>query len=180
MEVSVPRSHVELSLEERKILGRLLHHKTRVAAIAHVLSGHRSTIYREIRCNWWHDAEVPQADGYRSLTAQKLAADRRDRKLIRHPDLLEAVVDRFKTGWSPEEIAGRMNAEPGSTHHLCQPRTLGVKLCLLPDSPAMARPHKPEHELRKVWDELHVPPAERAKVTATAVAAGHCLAAPAA
>ena len=43
----MPRSHVELSLEERKILARLLHHKTRVAEIAHVLSRHRSTIYRE-------------------------------------------------------------------------------------------------------------------------------------
>lgn len=117
----MPRSHVELSLEERKILARLLHHKTRVAEIAHVLSRHRSTIYREIRRNWWHDAEVPQADGYWPLTAQKLAADRRarDRKLIRHPDLLDAVVDRLKAGWSPEQIAGRLKAEPRSTHHLC-------------------------------------------------------------
>ncbi len=36
----------------------------------------------------------------------------------------------------------------------------------------MARPHKPEHELRKRWDALHVTPAERTEVTAAALAAG--------
>lgn len=36
----------------------------------------------------------------------------------------------------------------------------------------MARPHKPDHELRKRWDALHVTQAERAEVTAAAVAAG--------
>lgn len=114
-------SHVELNVEERKILARLLHHKTRVAEIARVLSRHRSTIYREKKRNWWHDAEVPQADGYWPLTAQKLAEDRRHRdcKLIRYPELREAVVDRLQTGWSPEQIAGRLKAEPGSAHRLC-------------------------------------------------------------
>lgn len=115
------RPHVELNVEERKILARLFHHKTRVVEIARVLSRHRSTIYREIRRNWWHDAEVPQADGYWPMTAQKLAEDRRarDRKLVRHPELREAVVDRLKAGWSPEQIAGRLKTEPGSTHRLC-------------------------------------------------------------
>lgn len=117
----MPRSHVELNVEERRIIARLLHHKTRVAEIARVLSRHRATIYREKKRNWWHDAEVPQADGYWPLTAQKLAEDRRrrDRKLIRHPELREAVVDRLKSGWSPEQIAGRLKAEPGSAHRLC-------------------------------------------------------------
>lgn len=36
----------------------------------------------------------------------------------------------------------------------------------------MARPHKPEHELRKRWDALHVTPAERDELTAAAKAAG--------
>lgn len=114
-------SHVELSVEERKILARLLHHKTRIAEIARVLSRHRSTIYREVQRNWWHDVEVPQADGYWPLTAQKQAQDRRRkyRKLVAHQDLRDAVVDRLKTGWSPEQIAGRLRIEPDSAHRLC-------------------------------------------------------------
>lgn len=100
---------------------RLLHHKTRVAEIARALSRHRSTIYREIRRNLWHDVEVPQADGYWPLTAQKLSQDRRRRyqKLVLHRELRDAVVDRLKAGWSPEQIAGRLKAEPVAPYRLC-------------------------------------------------------------
>ena len=93
-------SHVELNIEERKILARLLHHKTRIAEIARVLSRHRSTIYREIRRNWWHDVEVPQADGYWPLTAQKLSQDRRRRyqKLVLHRELREALLHKSADG----------------------------------------------------------------------------------
>lgn len=117
----MPCSHVELNIEERRILARLLHHKTRIVEIARVLSRHRSTIYREIKRNWWHDADVPQADGYWPVTAQDLAKGRRsrNRKLARHAALRDAVVDRLKAGWSPEQIAGRLKAEPGSRHRLC-------------------------------------------------------------
>ncbi len=96
-------SHVELNIEERKVLARLHHHKTRVAEIARALSRHRSTIYREIRRNWWHDVEVPQADGYWPLTAQKLSQDRRRRyqKLMQYRELHDAVVDRLKAGIRP-------------------------------------------------------------------------------
>ena len=33
------------------------------------------------------------------------------RKMIVHPELKEAIVDRLKAGWSPEQIAGRMRLE---------------------------------------------------------------------
>ncbi len=59
----MPHSFVEPSLEERRRLARLLGHKVRVSRIAEVLGRHRSTIYREIRRNRWHDAEIPAADG---------------------------------------------------------------------------------------------------------------------
>lgn len=121
MEVSMPRSHAALNIEERKILARLLHHKTRIVEIARILSRHRGTIYREIKRNWWHDTEVPEADGYWPVTAQQLAAGRRarNRKLVRQPELRDAVVDRLMAGWSPEQIAGRLKVEPGSRHRLC-------------------------------------------------------------
>lgn len=117
----MPCSHVELNIEERRILARLLHHKAKVVEIARALSRHRSTIYREIKRNWWHDTEVPEADGYWPVTAQELAKGRRarNRKLARHVELRDAVVNRLMAGWSPEQIAGRLKAEPGSKNRLC-------------------------------------------------------------
>ena len=92
-----------------------------VAEIAAALGRHRSTIHREIRRNWWHDAEVPQAEGHWPLTAQGLATRRRDAraKLERHPELRDAVVEKLRAGWSPEQIAGRLGLEPTAPQRLC-------------------------------------------------------------
>ena len=91
-----------LTLDERRILAGLLHQKVSIAQIAAQLGRHRSTIHREIRRNFWHDPEVPMATGYWHVTAQQLAAARRarQRKLIRHPGLCAAVLDRLKEGVS--------------------------------------------------------------------------------
>jgi IS30 family transposase len=47
------------------------------------------------------------------MTAQKSTAERRARrrKLVRIPELREAVIDRLQEGWSPEQIAGRLKLE---------------------------------------------------------------------
>lgn len=110
-----------LSLEERRQLLRLRDAKLSVDAIARELGRHRSTIYRELRRNWWHDAEVPQAEGYWPVSAQMLADGRRRRrcKLLRHPRLQAAVVQGLQDGWSPEQIAGRLRLEPGRRLRLC-------------------------------------------------------------
>ncbi|MBP1807634.1 IS30 family transposase [Rubellimicrobium aerolatum] len=119
----MPCPFVHLSLEERRQLARLREQKIAIDEIARRLGRHRSTIYRELKRNWWHDAEVPQAKGYWPVTAQQLADGRRRSscKLARHPDLRAAVIDRLKDGWSPEQIAGRLKVEPGSgpQHWLC-------------------------------------------------------------
>ena len=116
----MPCSCVHLSLEERRRIHRLREAKVSVAGIAAALGRHRSTIHRELRRNWWRDAEVPQAEGHWPLTAQGLATRRRDAraKLERHPGLRDAVVDRLRAGWSPEQIAGRLRAEPAAPHRL--------------------------------------------------------------
>lgn len=107
--------------EERRRIAQLPRHKVRVPSIAEALGRHRSRIYREIRRNSWHDQEVPAANGYWLVTAQKLAVDRRarQRKLARNPDLCALVIERLRQGWSPEQIAGRPEAEPGARHQLC-------------------------------------------------------------
>lgn len=102
-----------LTLDERRVVARLLHQKIGVAQIAAQLGRHRSTVHREIRRNIWHDIEVPTASGYWPITARQLAGARRSRqrKLARHPELCAAVIDRLKDGWSPEQIAGRLTLD---------------------------------------------------------------------
>ena len=126
----MPCSYVHLGLEERRRIFRLREAKVPVAEIAAALGRHRSTIHREIARNWWHDAEVPQAEGYWPLTAQDLAARRRRAraKLERHAGLRDAVVDRLRSGWSPEQIAGRLGIEPGTRHRPVPRDHLPVRL----------------------------------------------------
>lgn len=91
-------------------------------SIARALGGHRSTIDRELKRDWSHDAEVQQAGGCWPGSAQALADRRRRRrcKLLGHPELQAVVVEWLKEGWSPEHIAGRHKFEPGREHSLCQ------------------------------------------------------------
>jgi hypothetical protein len=59
------------------------------------------------------DADLQDLSGYYAMTAQSICERRRAglRKLIRHRDLRDVVVDRLKTGWTPQQIAGRLRLE---------------------------------------------------------------------
>lgn len=105
------RSFVQLSMDERRVIARM-HEQT--------LRRDRSTICRELQRNFWHDREIPIAEGYWHVTAQQMAADRRRRyrKLLRDPQLCTAVIDRLKDGWSPEQISGRLRLISGSSARL--------------------------------------------------------------
>ncbi|MDG0989813.1 MAG: MOFRL family protein [Yoonia sp.] len=115
------RPYRKLNIDERRILATMLQAKATKTKIAETLGRDRSTIHREIKRNWWHDDEVPQADGYWHVTAQTLA-DRRymkRRKLEQHKDLRQEVIAKLKTGWSPEQIAGRLKIEPRAPYRIC-------------------------------------------------------------
>ncbi len=104
------RSFVQLSMDERGVIARMHEKKISQAETARTQRRDRSTICRELRRNFWHDREVPIAEGYWHVTAQQMAEDRRRRyrKLLRDPQLCAAVIDRLKDGWSPEQISGRL------------------------------------------------------------------------
>lgn len=72
-----------------------------------------STIYRELKRNTFLDTELPQYSGYFAVNAQNMYERRRavHRKLVIHLELKAAVEDALKSGWSPEQIAGRMRLE---------------------------------------------------------------------
>ena len=103
----------ELNLAERRTIEDLLLRKVKVAEIARQIHRHRATVYREIKRNFFKDDELPQLNGYYGMLAQKSATERRARrrKLVRIPELREAVIDRLQEGWSPEQIAGRLKLE---------------------------------------------------------------------
>lgn len=113
-------AHIELDLEERRQFYKLVNCKLKMIEIAEIMRRHKSTLYRELKRNFWHDEEVPKAAGYFPVTAQDMANDRRarQRKLIRFPELLDEVVDRLDTGWSPEQISGRLKTEPRAPHNI--------------------------------------------------------------
>lgn len=106
-------THSELSISERRELASLNHRHVPISQIANKLGRHRSTIYREIVRNSFQDEEMPDYDGYHGVLAHAKAQGRRkkQRKLIQIPKLLVAVIDQLKTGWTPEQIAGRLKQE---------------------------------------------------------------------
>ena len=91
-------AHIELDLEERRQLYNLLNTKMSISEIAEIMRRHKSTLYREIKRNFWHDEEVPKASGYYPVTANDMAHERRarQRKLIKFPELLDEVIERLK------------------------------------------------------------------------------------
>ena len=114
-------AHTELNLRERRVIEDLLNAKYSISKIAEEIGRHRSTIYREVKRNRFIDDDLTYLNGYYGVVAQRSATFRRARrrKLIRLTELRDAVIDRLKEGWSPEQISGRLNYEdhPISVSH---------------------------------------------------------------
>ncbi len=107
----------QLTLEERRKIERWRHARVSVDEIAKTLNRHRSTIFRELRRNHFSDQELPDVKGYFAVAAQTFSSNRRtqQQKLIKFPDLCRRIVERIKSGWTPEQIANQMifeNVQP--------------------------------------------------------------------
>ncbi len=103
-------AHTELNLRERRAIEDMLNAKVPVSKIATEIGRHRSTVHREIKRNRYYDDELPNLNSYYGMTAQKSATQRRSRrrKLVRFADLRQHVIKQLEIGWSPEQIAGRL------------------------------------------------------------------------
>ena len=113
--------YAQLSVKERVQIERWKLAKVPVREMARVLQRSKATIYREIKRNWFSDECLPGYDGYYGAAAHQKAANRRvrQRKLIRHPQLRNQVVERIKNGWTPEQIGNRLIQE-GATLRVCR------------------------------------------------------------
>jgi IS30 family transposase len=103
-------AHTELGLRERRTIEDMLNAKMSVDKIAAEIGRHRSTVFREIKRNRFVDDELPKLNGYYGMNAQRSAMTRRARrrKLVRFVDLRKHVITQLVAGWSPEQIAGRL------------------------------------------------------------------------
>ena len=121
MEPGMKRRFSHLTLDDRRKIERWRHLKLSPDEMARRLGRHRSTIFRELRRNHYHDVDTPKLRGYWGVLAQRFCDRRRhkDRKLLAHPKLLLAVTEKLKIGWTPEQIAGRMIYE-GTRPRVCQ------------------------------------------------------------
>lgn len=110
-----------LTLVERRLIFRLWEAKAGIRQIAERLGRHRSTICREVRRNWYDDAEAPRMSGYFPTVAHDVTARRRRHlgKLHRNEALASDVVAKLRQAWSPEQIAGRMHREASTVGTLC-------------------------------------------------------------
>ena len=114
--------YTQLSMQERREIEDWWLAKVPVAEMARVLKRHRSTIFREIKRNFWADDSLPKKyAGYFGMAAHQQTLQRRStqRKLIRHPELCKSIVSRLKNGWTPEQIGSRMIYE-GAKLRVCQ------------------------------------------------------------
>ncbi len=101
--IAMGQRYSHLSLEERCRLRGMMEMGLSVSEIARRLGRHRSTVDRELARN-------RSADGYRPDSAARRAWARKLRgsKIERSTRLRDHVEDRLAMGWSPEQIAGRM------------------------------------------------------------------------
>jgi len=103
----------QFTLEERCRLCGMIEMGLSKTEIARRLGRHRSTIDRELSRN-------SNLDGYRADTADRRAWARRLRgsRIERSIRLATHIEDRLAMGWSPEQIAGRMELD-GVEHGIC-------------------------------------------------------------
>jgi IS30 family transposase len=143
------RTYSQIDMDERRKIARWKTAGISVTVIAEKLGRHRSTIFRELRRNAFADSAMDDLNGYYCVTAHEMARDRRTklRKLARFSELRQAVIDQIMHGWSPQQIAGRLQVE--CQKHCVSHETI-YKFAYSSDGQAIKLwRHLPEHRARR-------------------------------
>jgi transposase, IS30 family len=105
------RRYEQLSLDDRYKIAHLHAEGRSVRQIAAAVGRAPSTISRELKRN--RGLEVGYKPGYAQDQTQ--ARRWKGSRLDREPVLRRAVLKRLASGWSPEQVAGRLSREQGRT-----------------------------------------------------------------
>ena len=102
-------TYTQITLEERCNIAQLQASGSSIREIASTLDRSPSTISREIKRN------SDSKGGYQPLYADQQGLARRwtGSKLDRNPELREFVLGRLASGFSPEQIAGKLVSSAG-------------------------------------------------------------------
>ena len=143
------RTYSQIDLDERRKMARWRTAGISVDVIAEKLHRHRSTIFREQRRNAFEYREMPDLYGYYCVMANDMARERRAklRKLARFSHLRQSVIERIMHGWSPQQIAGRLQLE---RHPISVSHETIYKFAYSSDGHAIKLwRHLPEHRARR-------------------------------
>lgn len=105
----------QLTIEEREIIQEMLWEKASTRSIAKVLKRNPSSISREIRRNRSKERFL-----YRPRIAQKQADENKSHRgredRLKNELIRQYVTSKLKSGWSPEQISGRIRLDlPGKS-----------------------------------------------------------------
>src|ERR1700730_16579002 len=103
------RSYDQLSLDDRCEIARLQGNGCSVRQIAAALDRSPSTISRELNRNRGAQAGYRSGYAHQQTRARRWTGSRRHRE----ESSRAAVIERLASGWSPEQIAGRLEREQG-------------------------------------------------------------------
>ena len=101
-----------ITSQQRLKIHQLLLQGFAIQEIADQVGYHRATLYRELARNSCQFGYRPDWASQQALLRRR---HRMAAKLHKNQNLNQFVLEKLKIGWSPQQIAGRLNREAGQT-----------------------------------------------------------------
>lgn len=100
--------YIHFTIEEREKIQEMLWQKASIRTIAVTLNRSPSSVFREIKKNTDSMGRVRYAPRIAQEKALKKRKSRGRQDRLKNQAIREYVIEHLKSGWSPEQIAGRL------------------------------------------------------------------------